>query len=87
METNRLRNALVRDGRLPEVVNAMDALEESFVEDAPKKRTDEKKLLEDKSSLTPFPWGLIWPCQYRWPTLSSEVEDPGVEVIGSLYIA
>lgn len=50
METKRLMNAPLRDGRLVAVVNAMDALAERFVEDAPKKRFEEKKkLLECKS--------------------------------------
>jgi peroxisomal 3,2-trans-enoyl-CoA isomerase len=50
MEMKRLQNAGIRDQRLVAVVNAVDALAERFVEDAPKKRFEEKrKLLEAKS--------------------------------------
>ncbi|KAJ4374225.1 hypothetical protein N0V83_002966 [Neocucurbitaria cava] len=43
MEMKRLQNAPVRDARLVAVVNAVDALAERFVEDAPKKRFEEKR--------------------------------------------
>lgn len=43
MEMKRLQNAPIRDQRLIAVVNAVDALAERFVEDAPKKRFAEKK--------------------------------------------
>ncbi|KAF2709805.1 ClpP/crotonase [Pleomassaria siparia CBS 279.74] len=50
MEMKRLQNAGIRDARLVAVVNAVDALAERFVEDAPKKRFEAKrKLLEEKS--------------------------------------
>ncbi|OAL05869.1 peroxisomal d3,d2-enoyl-CoA isomeras-like protein [Phaeosphaeriaceae sp. SRC1lsM3a] len=50
MEMKRLQNAPIRDARLIAVVNAVDALAERFVEDAPKKRFEEKrKELEAKS--------------------------------------
>ncbi|KAF2823460.1 peroxisomal d3,d2-enoyl-CoA isomeras-like protein [Ophiobolus disseminans] len=49
MEMKRLQNAPIRDARLIAVVNAVDALAERFVEDAPKKRFEEKvKELEAK---------------------------------------
>jgi len=49
-EMKRLQNAGIRDQRMIAVVNAVDALAERFVEDAPKKRFEEKKrLLEEKS--------------------------------------
>lgn len=47
IESKRLMNAPLRDGRLVAVVNAVDALAERFVEDAQKKRfEDKKKFLE-----------------------------------------
>ncbi|KAF2738425.1 ClpP/crotonase [Polyplosphaeria fusca] len=50
MEMKRLQNAPIRDARMMAVVNAVDALAERFVEDAPKKRfEDKKRLLESKS--------------------------------------
>jgi len=50
METKRLQNAPLRDGRMIAVFNAVDALAERFVEDAPTKRFAAKKaLLESKS--------------------------------------
>jgi peroxisomal 3,2-trans-enoyl-CoA isomerase len=50
MEMKRLQNAPVRDQRLIAVVNAVDALAERFVEDAPKKRFEEKRReMEEKS--------------------------------------
>ena len=50
MEMKRLQNAPIRDARMMAVWNAVDALAERFVEDAPKKRFEEKKkLLESKS--------------------------------------
>ncbi|KAF2030374.1 ClpP/crotonase [Setomelanomma holmii] len=50
IEMKRLQNAPIRDARLIAVVNAVDALAERFVEDAPKKRFEEKrKELEAKS--------------------------------------
>lgn len=46
----RLQNVSIRDARMMAVVNAVDALAERFVEDAPKKRFAEKRaLLEAKS--------------------------------------
>ncbi|KAF1991737.1 peroxisomal d3,d2-enoyl-CoA isomeras-like protein [Aulographum hederae CBS 113979] len=49
MEHKRLQNAPLRDARIIAVYNAMDALSERFVEDAPTKRFAEKrKLLESK---------------------------------------
>lgn len=51
METKRLQNAPLRDARLIAVVNAVDALAERFVEDAPKARFAAKKAeLDAKSS-------------------------------------
>jgi peroxisomal 3,2-trans-enoyl-CoA isomerase len=51
MEVKRLQNAPIRDARLIAVVNAMDALAERFVEDAPKARFEAKRQeLEAKSS-------------------------------------
>jgi peroxisomal 3,2-trans-enoyl-CoA isomerase len=51
MEMKRLQNASLRDGRIVAVYNAMDALAERFVEDAPKKRFEDKKAeLEGLSS-------------------------------------
>jgi peroxisomal 3,2-trans-enoyl-CoA isomerase len=50
MEMKRLQNAPIRDARLMAVVNAVDALAERFVEDAPTKRFEEKRqLLESKN--------------------------------------
>lgn len=50
MEMKRLQNAPRRDQRMIAVVNAVDALAERFVEDAPVKRFQEKRaLLESKS--------------------------------------
>jgi len=49
-ETKRLQNAPLRDGRLIAVVNAMDALAERFVEDAPLKRFAEKKAAMEAKS-------------------------------------
>ncbi|KAF2503100.1 peroxisomal d3,d2-enoyl-CoA isomerase [Lophium mytilinum] len=43
MEMKRLQNAPIRDARMVAVYNAMDALAERFVEDAPVKRFAEKK--------------------------------------------
>jgi len=49
----RLQNAPIRDARIVAVYNAMDALAERFVEDAPVKRFEEKrKLLACKSCLS-----------------------------------
>jgi len=45
MEMKRLQNAPIRDARMVAVYNAMDALAERFVEDAPTKRFAEKKAL------------------------------------------
>ena len=45
METKRLQNAPLRDGRMIAVFNAADALAERFVEDAPTKRFAAKKAL------------------------------------------
>ncbi|KAF2643406.1 peroxisomal d3,d2-enoyl-CoA isomerase [Massarina eburnea CBS 473.64] len=50
METKRLQNVGVRDARLVAVVNAVDALAERFVEDAPKKRFAEKRAEMDQKS-------------------------------------
>ncbi|KAF2817088.1 peroxisomal d3,d2-enoyl-CoA isomerase [Mytilinidion resinicola] len=52
MEMKRLQNAPIRDARMVAVYNAMDALAERFVEDAPVKRFAEKKkeLLAKKRS-------------------------------------
>ncbi|KIW01358.1 uncharacterized protein PV09_07129 [Verruconis gallopava] len=50
MEVKRLQNAPLRDARLIAVVNAVDALAERFVEDAPKARFEAKRReLEAKS--------------------------------------
>ena len=50
MEMKRLQNAPIRDARIVAVYNAIDALAERFVEDAPVKRFAEKKaLLQCKS--------------------------------------
>lgn len=50
METKRLQNAGLREGRMMAVWNSVDALAERFVEDAPKKRFEAKKMeLEAKS--------------------------------------
>jgi peroxisomal 3,2-trans-enoyl-CoA isomerase len=49
MEMKRLQNAPIRDARMVAVVNALDALAERFVVDAPKKRFEAKvKELEAK---------------------------------------
>ncbi|KAF2271056.1 ClpP/crotonase [Lojkania enalia] len=49
MEMKRLQNAPIRDARMIAVVNAVDALAERMVEDAPKKRFELKKQeLENK---------------------------------------
>lgn len=49
-EMKRLQNAPIRDARMIAVVNAVDALAERFVEDAPTKRFAEKRAeLERKS--------------------------------------
>ncbi|PVI00203.1 ClpP/crotonase [Periconia macrospinosa] len=51
MEMKRLQNVGVRDQRMVAVVNAVDALAERFVEDAPMKRFAEKRAeMERKSS-------------------------------------
>jgi len=50
METKRLQNAPLRDGRIVAVFNSVDALAERFVEGAPMKRFEIKKAeLEAKS--------------------------------------
>ncbi|QDS68888.1 hypothetical protein FKW77_007704 [Venturia effusa] len=50
METKRLQNLGLREGRMMAVYNSIDALAERFVEDAPKKRFEAKKReLEEKS--------------------------------------
>lgn len=50
MEMKRLQNAGIRDQRMIAVVNAVDALAERFVEDAPTKRfAEKKKAMEEKS--------------------------------------
>jgi peroxisomal 3,2-trans-enoyl-CoA isomerase len=50
MEVKRLQNAPIRDARMIAVVNAVDALAERFVEDAPKQRFAAKaKELEERS--------------------------------------
>lgn len=50
MEMKRLQNAPIRDARLIAVVNAVDALAERFVEDAPKKRFEVKRReMEERS--------------------------------------
>ncbi|KAF1975476.1 peroxisomal d3,d2-enoyl-CoA isomerase [Bimuria novae-zelandiae CBS 107.79] len=52
MEMKRLQNVGIRDQRMMAVVNAIDALAERFVEDAPVKRFAEKKrLMEEKSKM------------------------------------
>jgi peroxisomal 3,2-trans-enoyl-CoA isomerase len=43
VETKRLQNQGVREARMMAVYNSIDALAERFVEDAPKKRFEEKK--------------------------------------------
>ena len=59
MEMKRLQNVPRRDQRMIAVVNAVDALAERFVEDAPVKRFEEKRaLLECKLSLVLFPYFL-----------------------------
>ena len=59
MEMKRLQNAPRRDQRMIAVVNAVDALAERFVEDAPVKRFEEKRaLLECNLSLILFPYFL-----------------------------
>lgn len=45
METKRLQNAPLRDGRMLAVYNAVDALSERFVDGAPVQRFKEKKKL------------------------------------------
>lgn len=53
MESKRLQNAPLRDGRLLAVVNSVDALAERFVEGAPFQRFAERKAaLEGKLVLT-----------------------------------
>jgi peroxisomal 3,2-trans-enoyl-CoA isomerase len=60
METKRLQNASLRDARLVAVWNSVDALAERFVDDAPKKRFEEKRReLEGKSSLSRISRGFI----------------------------
>lgn len=50
IETKRLQNLGLREGRMMAVLNSVDALAERFVEDAPKKRFEAKKReLEEKS--------------------------------------
>lgn len=50
METKRLQNAPLRDGRMLAVYNAMDALADRFVDGAPSKRfADKKAAMEAKS--------------------------------------
>lgn len=50
MEMKRLQNVSIRDARMMAVVNAVDALAERFVEDAPTRRFEEKrKAMEAKS--------------------------------------
>ena len=50
MESKRLMNAPLRDGRMMAVVNAMDALAERFVDGAPMARFEKKrKEMEAKS--------------------------------------
>lgn len=55
METKRLQNAPLRDGRLIAVVNSLDALAERFVEGAPMERFQIKKReLEGESYMEKF---------------------------------
>jgi peroxisomal 3,2-trans-enoyl-CoA isomerase len=54
IETKRLQNASLRDGRMIAVYNSLDALAERFVEDAPKKRFEAKKKELEGSYLSPF---------------------------------
>jgi peroxisomal 3,2-trans-enoyl-CoA isomerase len=50
MEMKRLQNAPLRDARMIAVVNAIDALVERFVEDAPTKRFEiKRKELDEKT--------------------------------------
>jgi peroxisomal 3,2-trans-enoyl-CoA isomerase len=57
METKRLQNAPLRDGRLIAVVNSLDALAERFVEGAPMKRFEiKKKELEGESYVARYLW-------------------------------
>ncbi|KAF1951774.1 peroxisomal d3,d2-enoyl-CoA isomerase [Byssothecium circinans] len=50
MEMKRLQNSAVRDARMVAVVNAVDALAERFVDDAPGRRFAEKRReMEEKS--------------------------------------
>jgi peroxisomal 3,2-trans-enoyl-CoA isomerase len=50
METKRLQNTPLRDGRMVAVYNSMDALAERFVDGAPTQRFAEKKKLMDCKS-------------------------------------
>jgi hypothetical protein len=59
METKRLTNQPLRDGRMLAVVNSVDALAERFVEDAPLARFAAKKAaMEGKSSLRCYKKGI-----------------------------
>lgn len=56
IEMKRLQNLPIRDSRIVALTNAMDALAERFVEDAPKARfAAKKKLLECKCCPYPSP--------------------------------
>jgi Delta3-Delta2-enoyl-CoA isomerase len=50
MEMKRLQNMGIREARMMAVVNAVDALAERFVEDAPVKRFEVKKALLERKS-------------------------------------
>lgn len=78
MEMKRLQNAPRRDQRMIAVVNAMDALAERFVEDAPVKRFQEKRaLLECKFFLAFFPY-FLGGCVDE-TDMYSEIEEPVIK--------
>ena len=82
METKRLMNAPLRDGRIVAVFNAMDALAERFVEDAPKKRfEDKKKLLECEFSGYAFSYVSKRIAADR---TCSQIEDSGIQTMTNL---
>lgn len=86
MESKRLMNAPLRDGRLIAVYNSIDALAERFVEGAPVKRFEEKKkLLEGELKAFLF---LFW-ISKGWHyllTVDSQIEQASVEDLEIILI-
>lgn len=66
METKRLQNLPLREGRMVAVYNSMDALAERFVDGAPLARfVEKKKVLEGESFMMGFGWECADECVKR----------------------